>query len=219
MTKRPGAGMWCGFSLRESLLAGFCAASIMLAEQFLHIPLHLPGHRVLPLAFFLLLVRACVRPPWAASLTGLLAGIMALSFGMGHGGPIQVMKFLVAGIIADLASLALPLVTRSLPFGFLAGAMVGASWVPLSLLEDRLVGMGMSLALGHSLIKASSAAAFGAVGGALVPGVARRLRATGLLHGVRTSTADRQPDAVDGEITQQSSSTAAGGDTAPPNPA
>ena len=90
MNKRPGAGTWCEFSLRESLLAGFCAASIMLTEQFLHIPLHLPGHRVLPLAFFLLLVRACVRPIWGASLTGLLAGIMALSFGMGHGGPIQV---------------------------------------------------------------------------------------------------------------------------------
>ena len=125
----------------------------------------------------------------------------------------------MAGAIADLVSLAIPLVTRSLPFGFLAGAMVGASWVPLSLLEDRLVGMDMTLALGHSLFKASSAAIFGAVGGAMVPAVARRFRATGLLHGTKTSAAALQPIAADAGITARPSVSAAGGGAAPKNPA
>ena len=179
MDKHNKSDLWAGFSLRESLVAGFCAIFIVLLGLFLHIPLHLPGHRVLPLAFFLLLGRACVRPAWSATVIGLIVGIVMLS--LGRQGPIHIVQYLMAGAIADMVSILLPAVTRSLPIGALAGGLVGASWLPVSLLVDRLAGMEIDLAFRHTLFKVSSAILFGAVGGAMVPAVARRLRASGLL--------------------------------------
>lgn len=60
--------------------------------------------------------------------------------------------------------------------------MVGASWLPATLVQDQLAGMNPYLAFRHALLKTSSAALFGAVGGSLVPTVSRRLRTSGLLQ-------------------------------------
>jgi hypothetical protein len=179
MVKNPKPDLWAGFSLRESLVAGFCATFIVVSNLFLRIPLHLPGHRVLPLAFFLLLGRACLRPAWSATSIGLISGVLALSLGREE--PMHLLKYLAAGGIADLTSLVLPAVTSSFIMGALAGALVGSSWFPLSLLTDYLAGMDAELAFRHTLVKLGSAIVFGAVGGALVPAVACRLRGTGLL--------------------------------------
>jgi hypothetical protein len=185
------ADRWCGFSLRESLVAGFCATFIVLSELFLRIPLHIPGHRVLPLAFFLLLGRACLKPKWSASAISLIAGLVSLCLGREEF--LQIFKYLAAGGMIDTVALLLPAVTRSLPLGALAGALVGAAWMPAALLVDRLSGMDLGMALRHTLLKLASAALFGAVGGAMAPAVARRLQASGVVPARCAATPRSEP--------------------------
>jgi hypothetical protein len=169
---------WRGMSLRECLVAGFCAAFIAVTGMFLHVPFHLPGHRVLPLAFFLLLGRACVPRFWTGSAIALASSVLALS--IGRDDPTHLAKYLAAGIMADVVS-GLFSTTCSVPFGALAGAAIGASWLPVNLLTDLAVGMDRDLAIRHVLLKSASAIIFGAIGGGLVAPVVRRLQASGLV--------------------------------------
>jgi hypothetical protein len=72
-------------------------------------------------------------------------------------------------------------VLQSPPLGGLTGALIGASWLPVRLLIDRLAGMDTGAAWQHSLLKLGSAMLFGAVGGLLAPAVSGRLRRSGIL--------------------------------------
>ncbi|MDR3764755.1 MAG: hypothetical protein P4M01_11735 [Acidobacteriota bacterium] len=181
MTGQTNTKYWLGFTLREALVTGFSAVGIILAQQFLRIPMHLPGHRLLPLVFFLLLARACIRACWVATLTGFLAGLMSLLFGMGHAGPMQLLSFVIAGLIADIVFRLLPRLTRSVALSAITGAFMGVSWVLVSIVQDRLLGLDFSLAVTHSLLRAGGAMIFGALGGAFATPVARRMQASGTI--------------------------------------
>jgi hypothetical protein len=172
---------WGGFTLRECLVLGFTASLVVITEMLVRIPLHLPGHRVLPLAFFLLLGRSAVRHGWAATSIGLLtaAGCLAL----GREGLDHLMKYVAAGVITDAAAFALPAVLTSSLLGAVTGALIGASWLPVSLVVDRLAGMDTGAAWQHTLLKLGSAMLFGAAGGLLAPAVSGRLRRSGLVPG------------------------------------
>lgn len=170
---------WGGFTLRECLVLGFTAALIVLVEMVVRIPMHLPGHRVLPLAFFLLLGRSAVRRGWAATSMGLLtaAGCLALGrYGLDH-----LVKYIAAGLVADAAAFVLPAVIKSSFLGALTGMLIGASWLPVGLVVDRLAGMDAGAALQHTMLKLGSAMLFGAAGGLLAPAVSGRLRRSGLV--------------------------------------
>jgi hypothetical protein len=173
---RPQSQFWGGMSLRESLTACVTATFIVLSAMFFRIPLHLPGHRVLPLAFFLLLGRSLIKSGWAGTAIGLLGGLSMLA--MGRENPSHVGQYLVAGMIADLAWL-IPSRFQSIFTGALAGAAIGASWLPVPLLVNRLLGMESSAAIWTVMVKNGWAIGFGAIAGALAWTVAKRLRASG----------------------------------------
>ena len=170
---------WRGFTLRECLVIGFIAVLIVLTEILVRIPMHLPGHRVFPLAFFLLLGRAAVPRPWAATSTGLLTALGCLA--LGRDGLDHLVKYIAAGILTDAAARIAPAVLRSPLLGALSGALIGASWLPAGLLIDRLAGMDTGAALQHTLLKLGSATLFGSAGGFLAPAVSGRLRRSGLV--------------------------------------
>jgi hypothetical protein len=176
-----GERLLARFTLRESLVVGLCATFIVLSSLFIYIPSLLPAHKVLAVVFFLLLGRGCVRPALAATVIGLLAGRIALYPGLGRGGPIQLVRYVTAGGLADGLYLLMPAMTGSRLFGSLAGAFMGATWFPLAFLVDLVVGMAAGAAAQHALLKTVSATVFGALGGFLAPTVVRRLRASGLL--------------------------------------
>ncbi len=177
---RAGSRFLSGFTLRESLVVGLCAVFIVLAALLLHIPGLLPGHKLLGVAFFLLLGRGCLRHPLAATAIGLLAGLIALYPGMGRGNPLHVLQYASAGAVADLLYLFVPAMPASRPLGVLAGALMGATWLPLAYLFDRLVGMDSGIAAQHAVLRVSSVIFWGALAGWLAPTVVRRLRASGL---------------------------------------
>ena len=77
------------------------------------------------------------------------------------------MKYLAAGVVTDIAAFLMPIVLRYSLLGALAGALIGASWLPIGLLVDRLAGMDIGAALQHTALKLASAMLFGAAGGSL----------------------------------------------------
>lgn len=168
---------WAGLSLREALAAAFSAALIVVSEIFFRVPLHLPGHRVLPLVFFLLLGRRSVSSGWAGTAIGLIAGLIL--FSLGRETPAHIPQYVIIGLVADLISLVLGRF-HSAVVGLIAGALLGACWLPVQLLVNRMLGMDAGLAVAAALIRNGWAIAFGAIGGLLAFSVGNRLRAVGL---------------------------------------
>lgn len=183
MRSRTASGFWAGLSLRESLAACFCATFIVISNMFLRIPLHIPGHRVFPIVFFLLVGRASIRSRWAGTAIGLFAGAALLA--LGRENPAHFGQYFAAGIIADL-TLLIPGRLHSVLTGAIAGALIGATWLPVPLLLNRLLGMTADVAIWNVVIKNGWAIVFGAIGGALAFPVSQRLRVSGLIPSAAT---------------------------------
>jgi hypothetical protein len=168
-----------GIETREALLLAFFAVFVVLAKAALRWHLHVPGHSMFATACFLLLARACVARPWAASVTGLLAGLATAALGMGKGGPILVVKLLLPGLVVD-AGARLPLRPRALHWAVL-GALAGATGFFPTAAVEGLAGAPADLVLQHALVSGGAKAVFGAVGGVAAAAIARRLDDHGLL--------------------------------------
>jgi hypothetical protein len=169
------------FDTRELLLLAFFATFIVLARAALRWHLHVPGHSMFPTALFLVVARACVRRPAAATLVGLLAGIACALLGMGKGGPIVALKLVLPGIVVDLGARLSRERLSVIWQAALIGAVAGAShFLPVALVE-WLAGLDADLVLAHAAFSAGTKAGFGALGGAAGAVIVARLRHHGLL--------------------------------------
>src|SRR5208283_5567682 len=82
------------FSLKDAIFLGFCATFIVITRAGLRLHFNIPGHAMFFMCFFLLLAAGCVPKMWAATVTGLVAGIVAVLLGMGQGGPLMLLRFI-----------------------------------------------------------------------------------------------------------------------------
>jgi len=169
-------------SLQDALFLGFCAVFILTAKAVLRLHLKVPGHSMFFILFFLLLARGCVQHRLAASFCALLAGIMALILGMGKGGPLILIKFMLPGMVVDLMAGILPGLFQSMVLCMLTAALAAATRFFSSYLVDILAGMDASIVLQHALIKSIGNILFGLAGGIPVPVVIRKLRVYGALR-------------------------------------
>jgi hypothetical protein len=90
------------FTLQEALFLAFCACFIVITRAVFRLHLNIPGHAMFFTMFFLILGRGCVPKMGAATLVGLLAGLLCTLLGMGKGGPLILMKFLFPALMVDL---------------------------------------------------------------------------------------------------------------------
>ena len=118
--------------------------------------------------FFLILGRGCVPKLGAATLVGLLAGLLCTLLGMGKGGPLIILKFVVPGLIVDLAGL----FSSGLAGSYVACAIVGGPGGRKPFSDHYCSGMGHRNGLGPHL-----AARFNFIC------LRRRLRGSGRSHG------------------------------------
>lgn len=173
--------LWRQLDTREALLLAFFATFVVLAKAALRWHLHVSGHAMFTTALLLVIARACVRRPGAATLVGLLSGIACALLGMGNGGPLLVLKLVLPGIVVDLGAAwnpdRFPETWRSSVIGAAAGA---SHFVPVALIET-LAGLPPDLILAHASLSAAAKAGFGALGGAGGAVIASRLRHHGLL--------------------------------------
>lgn len=173
--------IWRHFTLREAVLLCFCATLIVLTRAGLRLHLHLPGHVMFFTMFFFLLARGCVPKVGAATLVGLITSLASVILGMGSGGAMVLVKFLLPAIVVDLAGLIAPGFVMSLlacaTVGVLAsllraGANIGVEW---------LLGMDEEIMLQKTVISAGMNGLWGGLGALAVPAIIRRLRKNGLI--------------------------------------
>jgi hypothetical protein len=172
--------LWKRFSLREAILLGFCATFVVLTRAGLRLHLHLPGHAMFFLMFFLLLARGCVPKTGAATLTGLIAGLVSVLIGI-TGSPLILLKFLIPAVLVDVGGLIYPRFALSYGACILLGALATAGRAFSVTWLEWLVGIETDIILKKAIINALMSMVYGGVGAALVPAIVRRLKANNLI--------------------------------------
>jgi hypothetical protein len=169
-------------SLRDAIFLGFCAVFILCAKAVLRLHLHIPGHAMFFTVFFLLIARGCVQHKLAATFAGLLSGIMAVILGMGKGGPLILIKFMLPGMAVDLAALIAVGLFDSVVLCVLAAALAGVTRFISTYCIDLLAGMDQDILMQHALIQSAGNVLFAMAGGIAVPMVIRKLKAYGAVR-------------------------------------
>jgi len=167
--------------LKDSLFLGFCAVFIVATRIALRLHLKIPGHAMFFTLFFLFLAKGCVRYRLSATYTGLISGLIAVVLGLGKGGPLILIKFILPAIVIDISAMLLPGLFGSVFLCVLVGALASATMFFNTYLIDYLAGMDSSLIFQHALIKSICSMAFGAVASLFIPSVIRRLKAFGVI--------------------------------------
>lgn len=183
MKANPRAAVKSRLPLKDALFLGFCSAFILISRAAFRLKLKSPGHSMFFLTFFLLLARGCVAWPFAATCSGLISGAMAVALGMGKGGPLLLIKFVVPALVVDAGAWLMPGMFRSYVRCAIVAALAAMTRFPVNLLVDWLVGMDTAILVQHAAIQAGGAVLFGVAGSLFVPPVIRRLEAHGLLDG------------------------------------
>jgi len=169
------------FTLQEALFLAFCACFIVITRAVFRLHLNIPGHAMFFTMFFLILSRGMVHRLGAATLVGILAGLICTLLGMGKGGPLIILRFLVPGLIVDLAGL----VHHGLAGSYIACAIVGALGAASRFLTiiavEWVLGVEWDIMLQHALISSACGVIFGVLGALMVPLIARKLSAHGLI--------------------------------------
>ena len=173
--------LWNRFTLREAILLGFFATFIVLTRAGLRLHLHLPGHVMFFTMFFMIMARGCVPKIGAATLTGLIASLAGLFLGMGKGGPIVFVKFLLPALVVEAAGMIHSDMAASWIACCLTGAVAAALRVAGSTILESLMGLEEEVVLKKALFQGGMNALFGALGALAVPFVIRRLRRGGML--------------------------------------
>ena len=169
------------FTLQEALILAFCACFIVITRAVFRLHLNIPGHAMFFTMFFLILGRGCVPRFGAATLVGIVAGLLCTLLGMGKGGPLIMLRFLIPGLIVDLAGLFSPGLAKSYVASAIVGALGAASRFLTIVLVEWILGMDWDLILQHALISSSIGVVFGVLGSLMVPPIIRKLSAHGLI--------------------------------------
>lgn len=174
-------------SLKNLLFLCFCAVLLVVTKAAFRWHLGISGHAMFFTVFFLFLARACVPLRASAIATGLLAGMASVAFGMGKGGPLILLKFLLPGAVIDLAAFFLPGMPRNFLLCAGVGALAGSTKFFGTAALNLLIGMDSTIVWQHALLQAIGSTLFGAAGGLCLPPVVRRLQAYGIIHPERRS--------------------------------
>jgi hypothetical protein len=170
-------------SLKDAMFLGFCAVLMIAARAALRLHLKIPGHSMLFTLFFLLLARGCVRNNLAASFTALLAGIMALILGMGKGGPLILIRYLLPALVVDAMAVVLAdSLFQSMLLCMLTAILAASTRFLSDSAMDVLAGMEFSIVVRHAGLQTASNVVFGSIGALGVPAVLRKLRAFGAIE-------------------------------------
>ncbi|WAC07749.1 MAG: hypothetical protein OS130_00685 [Thermodesulfobacteriota bacterium] len=168
------------FTLREALYLGFCATFIILARVLLRLKLNVPGHAMFFVMFFILLGRGCVPKMGAASLVGLIAGVLSTLMGLGKG-PLLILKFICPGLVVDLGAAFYPRLTSSYVGCIIVGGIASFTRFAAFFLIERFMGMETGIIWQKAILDSTLTVIFGCLGSAMVPAVVRRLKANKLI--------------------------------------
>jgi hypothetical protein len=168
-------------TLKETLFLGFCAVFILFSRASMRLHLGIPGHAMFFTVYFLLLARGCISARFSATLTGLLAGSAAVILGMGKGGPLILVKFLLPAVAIDIGAAILPGMFQNYILCALVGAVAASTKLLETFVVDKLFGMDQTIILNRILLGAFYTVAFGVAGSLFISPVIRKLKAYGVI--------------------------------------
>jgi hypothetical protein len=173
--------LWRRFTLKEAILLGFCATFVIVTRAGLRLHLHLPGHVMFFTMFFFLMARACVPKIGSAALVGIITCMASVLLGMGMGGPMVLVKYLLPALLVEVAGALFPSFVTSMLMCAAVGAVASATRVAASTLVEWLMGIEEEVLITKALFSASANAVFGGLGALAVPSLVRVLRKNGLI--------------------------------------
>ena len=173
--------LWRRFTLREAVLLCFCATFIVLTRAGLRLHLHLPGHVMFFTMFFLLLARGCVPKVGSSTLVGLITSLASVLLGMGTGGPMVLVKFLLPALVVELAGVLCPAFATSLLACATVGILASVLRAGMSTTVEWFIGMDEEIMVGKAVMAGVMNGVWGGLGALAVPSIIRRLRANGLI--------------------------------------
>jgi len=131
--------------------------------------------------FFLLLGRGCVPKMGAASLVGLIAGLLSTLLGLGKGGPLIILKFICPGLVVDVGAALYPRLTSSYVGCIIVGGIASFTRFIIFFIIEGLLGVEKEIVLQQAVLGSLMSVIFGCLGSAMVPAVVRRLKANKLI--------------------------------------
>jgi hypothetical protein len=165
---------------RELVVLALVGALVAVSKFVTRLPLKIPGHSGIVWIAILVVGRALVRKPWAGSLMGFTAGVLAVGLTPGSEGVLVFMKYFAAGATLDLVA---PLIGDRFDDPLLGGLAGGLAHLA-KLGTDAAVGWALGIPAGFVAlglgIAALSHLGFGVAGGAIGALVASRLERSGL---------------------------------------
>lgn len=170
------------FPLKDAIFLGFCATFVVITRAGLRLHFNIPGHAMFFMCFFLLLAAGCVPKAWSASVVGLVAGVVAMLLGMGQGGPLMLLRFLLPAVIVDCARLVYPRLAGNYGACAFVGVVAAASRFVTIVIPDLLAGMEWSVVAGHAMASTAMGMGFGGLGALMVPAIVRRLALHNLIE-------------------------------------
>ncbi len=174
--------LWNRFTMREAILLGFCAVFIVLTKAMLRMKLGISGHAMFFTLFFLQLSRGCIPKAGAATLVGLLAGVVSIALGLGGAkGPVIILDFVLAGFVVDFAGILFPRLPSSYLICILVGGIAASCKGATSGVLELLAGAPATIVIRKTLVEGLPAIAFGMLGSMPVPAIIRKLRVNRLI--------------------------------------
>lgn len=169
------------FTLRDVLLVAILADLVVLAKAFLRIPLHVPGHTGVVVVALFVVAAGLIDRRGAATLVGLLAGLLAAVFGLGAVPLVTWVKYVAMGVTVDVGLLLVPGL-----LGRRAALMIVGAFANLAKLSAAVaIGLLLELPLGFLFwglgYAATTHVVFGAIGGLLGFYLVRELRKVPML--------------------------------------
>ncbi|MGB4592970.1 MAG: cobalt ABC transporter permease [Coriobacteriia bacterium] len=184
-------------SARELALLALVAALVVVSKSLLRIPLRIPGHSGAIWIAFYIVGKGLVKRPYAGTMLGLTAGLLATVFVGGHEGLLLWLKYLAPGVVLDLIG---PFVRNRFDdpvIAIVAGALAHCAKLVTSLLVTLAMGLPAGFITAGLGVSAVTHTLFGAIGGWLGSFILIRLGRTGLPYfskiGGGQTTAEERP--------------------------
>ncbi|MBY5990705.1 core component of ECF transporter [Ferrimonas balearica] len=176
--------------LNDALLLGALALLFIAIKSVFRFKLGLTGHSMFFLITTLLLAWGLVPRRGSVLYCGFLAGLLAMVLGVGKGGPLVLLKFLMPALAVELALWLLPLAPwfrgQAMVVGF-AGVL---AWVGKGALELWLAGAASEVLLVQVGWKLLGGSLFAGLACLMVPRLLRHLAHHQLIPPHRQPTAE-----------------------------
>ena len=166
------------FTVSDITVMALVAVLIVVGKSLLRMPISVPGHAGVLWIGALVVVKAVVRKPGAATVMGLVGGaLVALIQPSDAGLFFGVAKYVLPGLVLDALFPLLGRFDRLLP-AIVAGATAHVAKVTLDLAQGLVTGLPTHVLLAGLTLDLVAHVAFGALGGLLGALVLRALMKT-----------------------------------------